>query len=63
MPILLFTTPVPSRENANLRVYGRLGQQQVQKEKSGHDYFPLCGCMMQEPLVVEKLKKATISST
>ena len=30
------------RENANLRVYGRLGQLgKYKKEKSGHDYFPL----------------------
>lgn len=29
------------RENANLRVYGRLGQLGKYKRKSGHDYFPL----------------------
>ena len=46
------------RENANLRVYGRLGQLSKIKEKNPHMVIALCGCMMQEPEVVEKIKKS-----
>lgn len=46
------------RENANQRVYGRLGQLNQQKRKNSHMMIGLCGCMMQEPEVVEKLKKS-----
>ena len=46
------------RENANLRVYGRLGQLKSKKRKNPHMMIGLCGCMMQEPHVVEKLKKS-----
>ena len=44
------------RENANQRVYGRLGQLGRIKKKKPHMMIALCGCMMQEPHVVEKLK-------
>ena len=44
------------RENANMRVYGRLGQLKASKKKKPHMMIGLCGCMMQEPHVVEKLK-------
>ncbi|MCD8248813.1 MAG: tRNA (N6-isopentenyl adenosine(37)-C2)-methylthiotransferase MiaB [Lachnospiraceae bacterium] len=46
------------RENANLRVYGRLGVLHGYKKKNPHMKIVLCGCMMQEPAVVEKLKKS-----
>ena len=46
------------RENANLRVYGRLGQLGTMKKKYPHKMIALCGCMMQEPEVIEKLKKS-----
>ena len=45
------------RENANMRVYGRLGQLKKNKKNNLYMMIGLCGCMMQEPEVVEKLKK------
>ena len=46
------------RENANQRVYGRLGQLKHIKKSNPYMMIGLCGCMMQEPQVVEKLKKS-----
>ena len=46
------------RENANTRVYGRLGQLKPRKKQNPHMMIGLCGCMMQEPEVIEKLKKS-----
>ncbi|MDO4325566.1 MAG: tRNA (N6-isopentenyl adenosine(37)-C2)-methylthiotransferase MiaB [bacterium] len=46
------------RENANLRVYGRLGYLNSMKKKHPHLVIALCGCMMQEKEVVAKIKKS-----
>lgn len=46
------------RENANLKVYGRLGQLKRYKKSHPEMLIMLCGCMMQEPEVVEKIKKS-----
>ena len=46
------------RENANLKVYGRLGYlNSVRKRKNPDMKIILCGCMMQEPDEVETVKK------
>ena len=46
------------RDNANQKVYGRLGALSTKKKKNTHMRIALCGCMMQEPSVIEKLKKS-----
>ena len=46
------------RDNANQRVYGRLGQLGHQKKKNPDMKIALCGCMMQEEAVVAKIKKS-----
>ncbi len=46
------------RDNADQRVYGRLGHLNSLKKKSPHMRIALCGCMMQEPGTVEKLRKS-----
>lgn len=45
------------RENANLKVYGRLGVLKKQKERNPRMVIGLCGCMMQEAEEVETLSR------
>ena len=46
------------RDNANQRVYGRLGVLNGHKRRNPSMKIALCGCMMQEPSVIEKIKKS-----
>ncbi len=46
------------RDNANQRVYGRLGFLNSLKRKKPHMKIALCGCMMQENTVIEKIRKS-----
>lgn len=46
------------RENANNKVWGRLGYLNSYKKQHPHMKIALCGCMMQEPEVIEKLRKS-----
>ncbi|MCR5640826.1 MAG: tRNA (N6-isopentenyl adenosine(37)-C2)-methylthiotransferase MiaB [Lachnospiraceae bacterium] len=44
------------RENANNKVYGRLGYLHAIKNKKPHMMIALCGCMMQEPEEIQTLQ-------
>ncbi len=44
------------RENANTRVYGRLGQLKNYKKDHPHMIIAVCGCMMQEQRAAAELK-------
>ena len=45
------------RENANQRIYGRLGQLLTLKRKKPSMIIGLCGCMMQEPDEVDTVRR------
>lgn len=55
--LVLFNT-CTVRENANLRLYGRLGHLSGMKKVNPDKLIGICGCMAQEPDVVEKLEKS-----
>lgn len=46
------------RDNADQRVYGRLGVLKGYKQEHPDMLIGLCGCMMQEPSVIEKIQKS-----
>ncbi len=46
------------RENANLKIYGRLGYLKNHKKKNPAMKIAICGCMMQEADEVEKIRKS-----
>lgn len=54
--IVLYNT-CTVRENANIRVYGRLGHLKTLKKNNPDMIIALCGCMMQEKEVVEIISK------
>lgn len=45
------------RENAEKKIYGKLGYLKLRKRKNPNVLIALCGCMMQQDLVIENLKK------
>lgn len=55
--ILLFNT-CTVRENANTKLYGHLGQVKKMKERNPQMIVGLCGCMMQEEHVIQKIKES-----
>lgn len=55
---LVFYNTCTVRDNANQRVYGRLGLMNSMKRKNPNKKIALCGCMMQEPTVIEKIQKS-----
>ncbi len=54
--VLLNTCTV--RDNADQKTYGHLGRLVGFKRKNPDMLIALCGCMMQEPQVIEKIKKS-----
>ncbi len=46
------------RENAEQRVYGRIGHLKGAKKRNPKMIIALCGCMMQQPTVITKLKES-----
>ncbi len=54
--ILMNTCTV--RDNANQRIFGRLGVLKGYKKANPDLKIAMCGCMMQEPTVIEKIQKS-----
>ena len=54
---LIFNT-CTVRENANTKLYGHLGQVKKMKERNPQMMIGLCGCMMQEEHVIEKIRSS-----
>ena len=54
--ILMNTCTV--RDNANQRIFGRLGVLKGYKKSNPALRIAMCGCMMQEPSVIEKIRKS-----
>lgn len=46
------------RDNANQKVYGRLGELKRCKKLNPHMRIALCGCMMQEEAVIKKIRQS-----
>lgn len=46
------------RENANMKIYGRLGYLKNHKKQNPHMKIALCGCMMQEEDEIERIRKS-----
>ncbi|MCL1936110.1 MAG: tRNA (N6-isopentenyl adenosine(37)-C2)-methylthiotransferase MiaB [Defluviitaleaceae bacterium] len=55
--IIIFNTCCV-RENAENRLYGNLGKVKVLKERNKNLKVILCGCMMQQDIVVDKIKQS-----
>ncbi len=54
---LIFNT-CTVRDNANQKVYGRLGEANGYKRRNPGMMIALCGCMMQEEAVIQRLRKS-----
>lgn len=46
------------RENAEFKLYGHIGELKALKQRNGDLLIVLCGCMMQQSHVVDKIKKS-----
>ncbi|MCL1996533.1 MAG: tRNA (N6-isopentenyl adenosine(37)-C2)-methylthiotransferase MiaB [Defluviitaleaceae bacterium] len=55
--IIIFNTCCV-RENAENRLYGNLGKAKVLKQQNKNLKIILCGCMMQQDIVIEKIKQS-----
>jgi len=55
---VVFINTCTIRESANERVYGHLGQLKNMKKKNPNMFIGICGCMMQEPDEIERIRKS-----